>query len=194
MVEFNCPGCNARILESHSICEWCKQPIVIKNFKTISKKNKLEINKYTNTYKNMLILNNVNKFDINKALGICFLKLKLFDKSLTFFEKSLEFNIDDSEVYYYIALSFLNGKKPYLNSRKIIDKILENIEAAIMIDAKNKYYYLMAYIKYDYFFRKSYKTNPTYKDILFNINGKIDDEEIEEIFEIIGIDRIDLEF
>lgn len=60
---------------------------------------------------------------------MCYLKLKMYDKALGAFEKAIEDNFDDSEIYFYAAICLLNGKKAFLNQRPTIDKILEYLNA-----------------------------------------------------------------
>jgi uncharacterized protein HemY len=62
-----------------------------------------QINKYISTIQSQLI-ETPNDKQLNGALGICFLKLKLFDKALPFFEKAMEDNMEDSSPFF---LAFL---------------------------------------------------------------------------------------
>ena len=123
---------------------------------------------------------------------MCYLKLKMYDKALGAFEKAIEDNFDDSEIYFYAAICLLNGKKAFLNQRPTIDKILEYLNAALMIDPKGIYYYFMAYIKYDYFERKHFRTSPNYVDALQMANeAGLSDFDIEQLYTILNVARPD---
>jgi hypothetical protein len=76
----------------------------------------------------------------------------------------MEDNFDNSETFFYAAVCLLGGKKAFVSTRPVIDKILEYINAAIMIEPRGIYYYFMAYVKYDYFERKYLNISPNFKD------------------------------
>jgi hypothetical protein len=104
----------------------------------------------------------------------------------------IEDNFDDSETYFYAAVCLLNGKKAFLNQRPTIDKVLEYINAALMIEPKGIYYYYLAYIKYDYFERKHFRTTPNYREALqMAVDAGLSDFDIEQLFAILGVARPD---
>lgn len=150
-----------------------------------------EVNKYAGVYRKALTENPDNT-ELNKSIAMCYLKLKMYDKALGAFEKAIEDNFDDSEIYFYAAVCLLNGKKAFLNQRSTIDKILEYLNAAIMIEPKGIYYYFMAYIKYDYFERKHFRTLPNYVDALQMANeAGLSDYDIEQLYLILNVVRPD---
>lgn len=53
---------------------------------------------------------------------MCYLKLKLFDKALSAYEKAIEDNFDNSEIYFYAAICLLKGQKAFLVQRPTIYK------------------------------------------------------------------------
>lgn len=67
---------------------------------------------------------------------MCYLKLKLYDKALSAFEKAMEDNFDNSETFFYAAICLLKGRKAFLLNRTEIDKAEEYINAAIMIEPR----------------------------------------------------------
>ena len=165
IVELNCPGCGARVSTGQKECEWCHKPVVITTFNSVYSMPVPEVNKYAGAYRKALG-ENPNNDEINKSIAMCYLKLKLYDKALVSFESAIEDNFDDSETYFYAAACLLNGKKAFLASRDKIDKAIEYIDAANMIEPKGIYYYFLAYIKYDFFERKYLNTSPNYVDCL----------------------------
>ena len=122
--------------------------------------------------------------------GICYLKLKIYDKAQAAFEKAIEDNFDNSEAFFYAAICLLQGKKAFLHQRPTIDKILEYINAALMIEPKGIYYYFLAYIKYDYFARKYFKTSPTYGEALaMATDAGLSAFDVEQLYGILGVTR-----
>ena len=147
------------------------------------------VNKYANSYR-MDLQNNPNDLDANKATAYCYLKLKMYDKALEHFEKAVEDNFDDSEVYFYAAICCLKGKKAFLSQRTEINKAEEFLNAATMIEPKGIYYYFWAYIKYDYFKRKFLNTTPDYLNML-NCSEQFQVSELDkvELFQILNVEN-----
>jgi tetratricopeptide (TPR) repeat protein len=125
---------------------------------------------------------------------MCYLKLGLHDKALSAFEKAMEDNFDNSETFFYAAICLLKGKKAFLVQRPEIDRIEKYINAALAIEPnKGIYHYFMAYIKYDYFERKSLNTTPTYRAKLAEAKAAgISPVDIEQLFGILGVPRPDV--
>ncbi|OGL42981.1 MAG: hypothetical protein A2161_04660 [Candidatus Schekmanbacteria bacterium RBG_13_48_7] len=85
----------------------------------------------------------------------------------------------------------LKGKKAFLAIRPVIDKIEEYLNAAIMIEPKGIYYYFQTYIKYDYYYRKFFKTNPTYQQAFEKANqAGLSQNDVEQLYAILGVERI----
>ena len=99
-------------------------------------------------------------------------------------------NFDNSETFFYAAICLLKGKKAFLTPRANIDKIDEYINAALMIEPRGIYYYFYSYIKYDYFFRKGYKTQPNYIDLLQMAKQiGVSEYDMEQLFSILKVSR-----
>ena len=165
VLELNCPGCGARVSASQKDCMYCHQPVVITQFSDVASMPLPMVNKYAGTYKKCLAENPDDK-DVNNAIAMCFLKLKLYDKALAAFELAMEDNFDNAETFFYAAVCVLKGRKPFLLVRAEIDKAMEYINAALMIEERGLFYYFLAYIKYDYFYRKAFNVSPNYKQVL----------------------------
>ncbi|MDR2287256.1 MAG: hypothetical protein LBE04_07260, partial [Prevotellaceae bacterium] len=74
--------------------------------------------------------------------------------------------------------------------RSDIDKMLEYLNAAIMIEPKGIYYYLLSYIKYDYFHRKYLNISPNHIDEYEAANeAGVSEDEIQRLFTILGIEK-----
>lgn len=192
IVEIKCPGCNAAVDTSQKKCMYCKQPLVFKSFGIFSELQPNKIGNYVQTFQKILS-ENPNNMEINHSLGLCYLKLKLYDKALTFFEDAMVDNYNCSESYFYAAICLLNGKKAFLQMRPTIDKILEYINAALMIEHKAMYYYYLSYIKYDYFERKYFNIIPNYKEEL-STSYELGLSELDkiELYTMLGIEKPEL--
>lgn len=189
IIEINCPGCGARVSTGQSECEWCHKPIIISTFNSVYSMSASEISQYAFAYKKALSENPDNQ-DLNNSIAMCYLKLKLYDKALQAFEKAMQENFDNSETFYYAAISLLKGRKAFLLNRHEIDKIEEYINAAIMIEPRGIYYYFLAYIKYDYFNRKYFKTSPTYQEALKLAKQQgFSSYDSEQLFNILGVEK-----
>lgn len=76
--------------------------------------------------------------------------------------------------------------------RTDIDKIEEYVQAALTIEPKGIYYYFLAYIKYDHFYRKSYRTTPTYQEFLAMARqAGLSNHDIDQLYTILGVGRPD---
>ena len=165
IIDIECPHCHAAVDIEQRRCKYCKEPIIISTFNSVYDMPIPMVNKLANTNRQLLDADPENK-EVNFSSGCCLLRLKLYDKALNAFEKAIQDNYDNTESFFYAAICLLGGKKAFLAQRSEIDKIEEYINAALMIEPKGVYHYLLAYIKYDYFSRKSYKTSPTYQEAL----------------------------
>ena len=128
--------------------------------------------------------------DLNGSIAMCYLKLGQHDKALSAFEKAMEDNFDNSETFFYAAICRLKGKKAFLVQRPDIDAIEKDINSALMIEPKGIYYYFWAYIKHDYFERKSLNTSPTYRELLAKAKATgLSPLDVEQLFGILGVPR-----
>lgn len=191
IVELECPGCGASITTSTRQCPQCYREIVISTFNSVNSMSPLDLNKQANAYRKAMVHNPDDKA-LNMSIAFCYLKLGLYDKALPCFEKAIEDNFDNSEVYFYAAIALLQGKKAFLNPRTVIDKAEEYLQAALMIEPKGIYYYFWAYIRYDHHFRKSYRMSPDYMDLLGEAkNVGLSQTDVEELYTILKVQRPD---
>ena len=189
VIELECPGCAASISTSTKTCPYCYKPIVISTFNSVHAMPPIEINKRANAYRKALV-NHPDNQDLNMSVAFCYLKLKLYDKALPCFEKAIEDNFDNSEVYFYAAICLLKGKKPFLTPRTVIDKIEEYLQAAIMIEPKGIYYYMWSYVRHDHHYRKCYVMDPNYAELYQQAEqAGLSQTDVEELFSSLGVDR-----
>ncbi|MDR0876253.1 MAG: hypothetical protein LBN12_08605 [Clostridiales Family XIII bacterium] len=189
VISLTCPGCGEPVDTSQKTCKFCKSPIVVSTFNSVYSMPLPLVNKYAGTYRSVLS-GAPDDPEINASIALCFLKLKMFDRAAEAFEKAVVSNFDNSELFFYAAVSLLGGKKAFLAQRPVIDKVEEYINAANMIEPKGIHYYLLAYIKYDYFFRKKFNTAPTYTEALAEASqAGLSEFDVQQLHEILGVAR-----
>ena len=187
--QFSCPGCGAPVSISARECEFCHGPIIITTFRRVGIMLPDEITKYATAYKNSLASGTATP-ELSNSLAMCYLKLRLYAKALQCFETAISGNIDNSESYFYAAVCLLGGKKAFMATRETIDKIEEYVNAAIMIEPRGIFYYFLAYIKYDYFFRKHFKTSPAYGEVLRMASAAgYSRDDVEQLFFVLAVEK-----
>lgn len=160
-----CPSCGRSLSPEMKNCPACGNAIIISSFTSVASMPLPTINKYANAYRNAL-QNNPDDKTLNNAVGMCYLKLKLYDKAIPAFEKAIEDNFDNAETFFYAAVCLLKGKKAFLAQRPEINKIENYLNAACMIEPKGAYYLFWAYIKKDYYERKFLNSSPKSGELL----------------------------
>lgn len=156
---YTCYCCGAAVAIDSTNCSYCENPVRITTFQSVWNLPNPTVNKYLSSYQKA----SADEPNNSVPIAFCYLKLKLYDKALQYFENAMTENFDNSEIFFYAAICCLKGKKAFLAPRTDIDRSIEYIEAAKMIESRAIYDYLLAYIKYDYFKRKGYSINPNYE-------------------------------
>ena len=100
----------------------------------------------------------------------------------------MEDNFDQPDVFFYAAVSLLKGQKAFVAPRAAIDKCLEYLNAALMIEPKGIYQYFLAYIKYDYFSRKYLKISPDWRETYESALNEygVTDEDADSLLRLAG--------
>ena len=181
-----CPGCAARVSIDQHECEWCHSPLYVTSFRDLDKATGKSINKYVSSY-NEALSSGLSNPAAEKSLGICYLKLGLYEKAKDCFNHVLDTELDDSELYFYLSVSVLGSKKPFLQQRSVINTAENYLNTAISLEPRGIYYYFLAYIKYDYYERKYLNTRPTYKEVLSKaISSGVSDYDMKLLEEMLG--------
>ena len=191
-ISIKCPNCGAGVSANQEECEWCHAPVYITSFNSVSEMTPLQLNKYASGYRKELAADPTNR-ELNTSVAFCYLKLKMYDEAYQAFSKAIVDNFDNSETYFYAAVSLLKGKKAFLHTRPEIDKMLELINAALMIEPKGIYHYFMAYLKHDYFKRKFLITTPTFKDCLVNAQrAGCSSADVKHFYSVAGVEPVNM--
>lgn len=178
IVNLTCPRCGAAVSTEQNNCDYCHSPIVIENLNSL---DNLDLKAYVKTYTDILRDNKADE-NITSSLAMCYLKMKLYDKAIKHFDTILDSEIDNADVYFYYAIALLKGKKPFLTPLADIKKIIELLNTGIMLNAKGIYYYFLAYIKYDFYYRKFLNISPSYTDEVEIAKSIVTKAEITDLF------------
>ena len=188
VLELECPGCGRPLSTDMKECPACHRPVVITTLSGMGGMAMLEINKYANAYQKALVADPNNK-QVNGALAMCFLKLKLYDKALAAFDKAIVDNFENSEVYLWAAVALLRGKKAFVTPRPDINQAEEYLNAAIMIEPKGIYYYMLAYIRYDFHARKFLRCSPDYRELLQQaVAAGVSAADVDQLFSVLNVE------
>ena len=157
-----CPGCGAPVSMSDRVCSHCGNEVVISSFQSVSSFSAPLLNKYVRSY------DRAGETDAKMSIakGLCYMKLKLYDKASSCFLDAIDLEMDNSEAYFFYAASLLKGKKAFLNSRTDIDTAEQYLLDAASIENRGIYYYFLAYLRYDHHYRKGYRVTPSYVEYL----------------------------
>ncbi len=186
VIKLTCPGCGYPITIDTKICPKCKRPIEISTFNSLSSWSVPLFTRWLNQISPAF----PDHTTVNLGLAFCHLKLKRYDVAESYFEKAIEDNFDNSEIYFYAAVCKLKGKMAFLAERAKIKAIENLIESALMIEPKGIYHYFRAYIKYDFYERKKFNTKPHYTECLQQaVDAGLSDFDIAQLYDILGVER-----
>lgn len=189
LTALKCPQCGGNIIQSEMICESCGSSFIVQSVREIDDFPVPQISKMANIYSKTLAEQPDNP-ELLVSVAMCYLKLKLYDRAIPAFEKVMDTQPDNADVYFYAAVCLLKGRKPFLLTRPEINRIEEYLNAALMLDPQGIYYYYQAYIKFDYFHRKFFKTSPDYQEALNTaIQFGLTLDETNRLFELLGTER-----
>ena len=184
---YECPGCGASVSPDMKKCEYCDNPVIIHSIGVISTFSPLQLNKYANSYRKQLAAEPDDR-ELNRSMGICYLKLKLYDKANEAFERAVTDNFEDADSYFYAAVGRLKGKKAFVAPRLDIDKAVEYLNAANMIAPNPVNSLMLAYIKKDYFDRKALRISPSWSDELSAARSMgATDADIDALADLLGV-------
>jgi len=182
-----CPNCGGtQFSPDLKKCLFCGGAVILTS---ISDFSSIDMRKYEESYRNQLT-ENPNSDALNMSLAMCYLKKKLYNKALPFFEKAMDDTFGEPETLFYASVCLLEGKKAFLaNREKQINPILAYLKSAIQETPKGIYYYFLAYIKYDYFERRCLNIKPNWEETLQTaIQIGLPQADIIQLFEVLQVE------
>ena len=182
-----CPNCGAPVKTSSNECEYCGSAIIISSFSGAMWLP--DLSKYTSAYKNALT-SSPNDPSLNAAVGFCYMRLKMYSNALESFKRAIDGGVMNSEVFFWAGVCSLGGKKAFLSNRAAIDRAEEYVNAARAVEDRGIYAYFDAYIRYDYFKRKSLIARPDYRELLNEaVRLGVSEHDIGILFDLLRVER-----
>lgn len=192
VVNLRCPGCGHAVSHETKECEYCGRAIEITSFSQAETLTAEDLKKHIALYGSM-IGENAN-VAIYFSQGICFLKLKFYDKAIESFQKVISEDFSNAEAYFYSAVATLKGKTPFTLSRAEINKAESFLDNAVTFKNCGVYSYFQAYIRYDYYFRKFFNVSPDYKEYLIKAKSlSVSKKDIENLFQLLCLSPLILD-
>ena len=196
VVDLKCGGCGAALSPSETKCKYCGRAILISSFNSVTQMTMPDLKKAVSSYQQGNCVAAVSgeeeaapsEAGISFSMACCYLKLGLYDKALEKFEAAIEDNFDNSETYFYAAVSLLKGKKAFLTPMNNIKRAMEYVNAALEIENRGIYSFFLAYIKYDFYYRKALQIQPSYLDELATAKANgVSPFDIDQLFTLLGV-------
>ena len=186
VISIKCPNCGASITTQSKKCEYCNGDILVKSFHNLAGMPLPQVNKYMASYR-AAAAEHPDNIDVNISVGLCFLRLKKYDEAIQAFEKAQPENFESAAPFFYAAVSRLKGRKPFLCSRTEINKMEEDLKAAISIEPAAEQYYFLSYIGRDYFKRKCLNHQPAWESLMEEaVNNGFSPADVEEFHAMTG--------
>ncbi len=177
-------------LQKESIrCRYCRQPVIPANhvdakqvppparIKQIALLTQAEAQKPASS-------------EIPMALGLFYLTGGAYQYAVPQFKKAIENDPMNADAYFYLVVAMLGGKKAFLQTLPNIKAIVENLTFAEQLDPKAVYFYLHAYIAYDYYKRKFIGCSPSYTELLAQARSMgLSQAEGDELFSLLKTEK-----
>jgi tetratricopeptide (TPR) repeat protein len=181
VIILQCGGCGAALDPKCLQCDFCSSKNVFLQNRSINDLNSLTKKKYVDYFKNKLIQNS-NDHEVLFNLGLFYLSMKLYDLSVDTFLKALEVSPNESENYFYLAISKIKGRRPFSIPNKEIKEIYKLCITSLELDTKPKYLILTSLLYYDHFIQNGLIAPKTeYDDLLCDAMSHIIDDEDKKL-------------
>lgn len=189
VVDLVCPGCGASLSVNQKVCKFCRRAITVSTFRSVYDMTGEDFRDYRQACEDSL-KQEPGDNGLHFSAAMCYMKMGLYDKAGDELDKVIADNFDNSEAYFYKAITMLDKKIPKVFPRPHIDKIEEYVNAAIKIEPKGIYYYFAAYIRYDYHERKFLNVKPNYKQLLQMANQSgYSEYDVEQLYRMLEVNR-----
>ncbi len=172
-------------------CKSCKSVLIPKEYKEAESVHPVIRSKYISEL-SALIAQKPDVADIPMALGLFYLANKGYQFAIPQFRKAIELDPMSSDAYFYLAVSLLEGKKPFLQQTATIKDIVEQLGLAESIEPKPIYFYFHAYIAFDFYSRKFIKTSPGHIELKNQaISLGLSTADVNELFNMLKVSKPD---
>lgn len=184
--DLRCPGCGCPVSRETKRCDYCGRAIEISSFGEIGDLTQTDLKKHIVLYNTML--NRGGNPTAYFSQGVCYLKLKLYDKALESFENAISTDFTAADAYFYAAVCVLKGKRPFVLARADVEKAENYLENAVTFNDCGIYRYFQAFIRHDYYSRKFFKVSPDYKTYLSEAKKLgVSEKDVAELFDLLNL-------
>ena len=187
-----CPQCgwtfDTEALQNNT-CKKCRSALLITSVAYLEKFDRPAIQKYVSRYNELLKSAPENR-DALLSLGVCYLRLGLFDLADKFLARLVNAHPEDAAGYYYKAICCLKGRRPRTVSLNAIREAEQLILTAIVLEPGNaRHDLLLAAVRHDYYILNGLRVpEPNPSELLNGIGGKyLDSREIEQAMALLSI-------
>ena len=197
-VNLSCSGCGAPVDPGAKRCEYCRRAIVLSGSSEILNTPEPLLRDLMRQYEQGNVAERVAAGAaggavapqrVDFSIGLCCLKLKLYDKAAEKFDAAIDDTPGSADVYFYGAIARLGGRKAFLSPMPVIRKVMEYLEAARSLEDKGLYSFFMGYVKYDFFARKFLKISPDYKaEVARALQIGVTQNEADMLFSLLNVE------
>jgi len=190
-----CPNCGANVSGDADVCEFCGSSYTIKNLSALAKMDRSIKLKYITEY-NKVLTDNAGNIPIAVSLALCHIDAQNYEFALNLLKKLADNDCQDPNVFYYVSLAMLDGKKPRLHHIDRIRKVESYLKSAQYLSGGTfgLYYILQAAIKRDYYEYYLFNMNAgdNCKVLLERANNfELDVDEIDLLLRLLKLDDSD---
>ena len=183
-----CYSCGAIAQLEVKVCSYCRNPVRVTSFESITNLSPVSLNKYVASY-NAVLAKDPGNPDSSVALAFCLLRLRLYDNASQAFGKVFQANVSEPDTFFYAAICLLRGRKAFLAKREDINQALNYLDAAKQLKTDPSYYLLAAYIKSDFFARKGYNVTPSFMEELTEAKRcGLSGAHFKNLFDTLGVE------
>jgi tetratricopeptide (TPR) repeat protein len=177
-----------------SSCRYCGRQVIVSSMSGLADLLPGDLKAHVRTYHEAMRSEPRNP-GIALSLGMCYLRLGLYDQALQRFEAAIDDDLENSETYFYAAVTLLCGKKAFLAPLATIRAAEAYIDTALRLEERGVYSYLLAYLRYDYYERKSLNCSPSWTVLLQQaVAHHVTNEDVRLLFELLRVDPSTLPF
>jgi tetratricopeptide (TPR) repeat protein len=149
-----CPQCgwtfDTEALQSNT-CKKCRSALLVTSVAYLEKFDRPAIQKYISHYSQVL-KREPEEREALLSLGICYLRLELFDIADKYLTKLIDSHPDDASGYYYKAVGCLKGRRPRTVALSTIRAAEQLLATAMTLEPENgRHDVVLAAMRHDYY-------------------------------------------
>ena len=174
-----CPNCGANLKFSDKKCKYCGSLVYVEHTSDLSNFSFSLLQK-TIAFHKENIDEGVGGAENCFSLGLCYLELKQYGMASVFFDRAISFDLTNPFFFYYKAICLFCGKRPFRQSRQVVDEAEACLNTALLLNELPDFYYMWSVIRFDFFERKCFSVKPDFKELLEKSEGCENKDEIKK--------------